>query len=478
MRIFGFDITRAARPVAAATSMSALNASPVFVPNGGGGWWPLIIREPFSGAWQQNRELAPETLLAFHAVYACVTLISADIGKLGVKLTRETSQGVWVETESPAFSPVLRKPNHFQNWNQFAENWIMSKLTRGNTYVLKERDERNVVIALYVLDTMNVIPLVADDGAVYYQLSSDNLSGLEIDVTVPASEIIHDRMNCLFHPLVGTSPLFACALAAQQGLAILRNSASFFENGAQPSGILVAPGAISDETADRLKTKWEEKYSGPNRGRLAVLGDGLKYEALTMTAVDAQLIEQLKMTESIVASAFHVPLYMIGIGAMPSFQNVEALAQQYYSQCLQSLIEAFELCLDEGLRLPPEFSTSLDLDRLLRMDTMSQIKTLVEGVGGGIYEPNYARRKMNLPPVTGGESPYLQQQNFSLAALAERDANNPFLKPATPATPAEATPATPAPPDEGESAYAAEAIARREADEAIAKAKAKGDIAP
>ena len=53
--------------------------------------------------------------------------------------------------------------------------------------------------------------------------------------------------------------------------------------------------------------------------------------------------------------------------------------------------------------------------------------------------PNEARFKENLVPVTGGESPMAQQQNFSLAALAKRDARpDPFAteKPAPAALPA------------------------------------------
>jgi phage portal protein BeeE len=40
---------------------------------------------------------------------------------------------------------VLRKPNRFQTRIQFLESWALSKLSRGNTYVLKQRDNRNVV---------------------------------------------------------------------------------------------------------------------------------------------------------------------------------------------------------------------------------------------------------------------------------------------------------------------------------------------
>lgn len=428
---FGIELVRSKSRAVAPVASQALSP----VGPGNGGWWPIFIREPFAGAWQQNVELRPETILAYHTVYACITLISNDIGKLALRLMERTRQGIWDEASSPAFSPVLREPNHYQTHIQFVENWIMSKLTRGNTYVLKERDDRNVVTSLYVLDTMNVTPLVTPRGEVYYQLNADNLAGLpEGEIVVPASEIIHDRMNCLFHPLVGTSPLFACALAARQGLAIGTGSAGFFENGAQPGGILVAPGAISDETAERLKKQWEEKFSGPNRGRLAVLGDGLKYEQLAMTAVDSQLIEQAKLNEQIVCSVFHVPGYLVGVGAVPSYQNVEALAQIYYSTCLQSLIESLELCLGRGLSLPGEYRVQMNLDGLLRMDTQALMKALTDGVSGGVLAPNEARRRLNLKPVKGGDSPYLQQQNYSLAALDARDQSAP--PPATPAPPA------------------------------------------
>ena len=76
---------------------------------------------------------------------------AADVAKMRLKLMQPEDE-VWKETTVPAFSPVLNKPNRFQTRIQFYESWIISKLRAGNAYVLKERDQRNVVVALYVLD--------------------------------------------------------------------------------------------------------------------------------------------------------------------------------------------------------------------------------------------------------------------------------------------------------------------------------------
>lgn len=446
MNLFGLTIQRTngglviGRTKAIATAR-ALGQRPLTPLSGRGGWW-TVVREPYLGAWQANNEIRTDTVLTYFAVFACTTLIASDIGKLTLRLVQMDAQGIWTETENPAFSPVLRKPNRYQTIQKFLEQWIVSKLIHGNTYVLKQRDQRGVVTALYVLDPTRVIPLVAPDGSVYYELKRDDLSGLPSEfVVVPAREIIHDTMVALYHPLCGVSPIYACGLAATQGLAIQNNSEKFFTNGSAPGGILTAPGAISQDTADRLKAYWDTNFSGDNIGKVAVLGDGLKYEALAVNAVDSELIDQLKWTAENVCSAFHVAPYMIGVGPPPPYANVEPLLQQYFSQCLQTLIVACEKCLDEGLELPKPYGTEFDITDLIWMDTATRTKAAGDGIGSGALSPNEARKKYyGIGPVSGGESPMVQQQYFSLEALAKRDASDPFAKP-TPA-PAAAPAAT------------------------------------
>lgn len=406
---FGFQVSRQ-KAVVAPTDLSSTRDL-----------WTPLLHESYSGAFQRGVKVSRETALTFSSLFACVTLIASDISKLGLRLVAKDSDGIWKETTSRAYSPVLRKPNRYQNRIKFIEQWVLSKLIYGNTYALKVRDNRGVVVALYILDPAHVQVMVAPGAVVFYKLQADNLSTLDEAVMVPASEIIHDVMNPIWHPLVGVSPISACSLATAQGTEIMKTSAKFFENGARPGGVLSAPGSISKDVAERLKTQWQSSFGGENVGKVAVLGDGLKFEHLAVNPVDAQLIDQLKYSAEMVCTAFHVPPYKVGVGAMPNYQNAQVLNQIYYSDCLHKLIEDLEIALDEGLRLPEGLGVEFNTDDILRMDALTQMTVLKEGVGAKIMLPNEARKRLNLSPQEGGDELWGQQQDHSLAALSRRD---------------------------------------------------------
>jgi HK97 family phage portal protein len=395
-----------------------------------GGWWP-VIREGYAGAWQQNITIRRETLYAYTPLFACIQRITTDIGKMPIRLMQKNGK-IWVVAtdKTSTYYKVIKKPNDYQNQSQFLVQWMISKLLAGNTYGLKLRDQRQNVVKVFLLDPTRVRPLITPLGEIWYECGYDPLSEVYESIMVPASEIIHDRMPGLFHPLVGTSPIFACALPAAQGHAMQRSSAAFFKNMAQPSGILTAPGPIADATARRLREVWEDKFTGGNVGKVAVLGDGLKFEPVTVSAAAAQAVEQLKLSGEQVCMAFNVPAFMVGVAPAPAMNNIESMTQQYWSQCLQFHIEGIECGLSEGIgldnpQLPVEMCTRLDLDALLKMDTTGRYNAYKTGISGAFMTPNEARMKENFVAVEGGDTVYMQQQNYSLAALAKRDSESP-----------------------------------------------------
>ena len=74
-------------------------------------------------------------------------------------------------------------------------------------------------------------------------------------------------------------------------------------------------------------------------------------------------------------------------------------------------------------------AVELDLDDLLMMDTAAKADAASKGVTAGLSYNEARFRFWDLGPVNGGDSPLAQQQNYSLEALAKRDASaDPFGK--------------------------------------------------
>lgn len=384
--------------------------------------WPSR-GEDYPGQWQANiprRDTGD--IVTFPYVWSAVTLIAGDIGKLPLKLMKRGDDGLWAETESPAFSHVLRKPSRHSTRQQWVESVILSVLLHGNAYLLKLFDNRNTVRELRLLSPDRVTVLASDSGEIFYQLQTDNLAGIGSDtVTVPANSIIHFRVNCIFHELIGVSPLRAAAMAAGLGLSIQENATDFFRNSSRVGAILTMPGAVADEDVELIKSRWETKFSGRNGARsVAILADGMTYSPLqSIPAADAQAIETLNWTGTTIAAVFKVPAFKLGLADI-KYDQVESLSKIYYSDCLQVYLEHFEALLTAGLNLPGDMAVEFDLDGLLRMSFGAQIATLGDAIGSGIFTINEARRAVGKPAVEGGNLIYRQEQEHPLAELANR----------------------------------------------------------
>lgn len=404
MNIFGFNITR------------EKSAQPVN--DWRHGW--RVIHEPSAGAWQRNEELKRGDLTCYPALYACLNRITQDIGKLPFLLKKKQANGIWDEEHNPAYSPVLRKPNGYQTQQQFREAWILSRLMDGNVFVLKQRDARQVVTALYVLDPCRVEPLVSESGRVFYRLSygtANNLLPASFDgtqVTVPASEIIHDRINPFHHQLLGVPPLCAAAMATGKNIRILRNSSTFFENNASPGGLITVPAGMSEEDADKITAFFNDNFTGAKSGRIGAIGADLKFTPFAFKAADSQLVEQMRYSDEQICQPFGIPPFKIGIGSIPAGLGVDAINLLYHEDALSGHIEAMENLLDEALGLPQDWGIWLDTSPLFRMDEGKQADVATKLVGGGVETPNEGRMRFNRPPLEGGDTVYMQQQDFPL----------------------------------------------------------------
>lgn len=419
MKLFGLTIQRAEKQMTPVTS----NASGF-----------MRILEPFTGAWQANVEERRGDIVTYPTLYACIYRIASDIGKLPFTL-KSYANGISTGVSNPAYDPVLRKPNGYQTPAQFREYWLITKLVQGNAYILKRRDNRGIVVDLYVLNPERVMPMVTDAGNVYYQLQTDAINTLPVGypadrLIVPASEIIHDRCMTIHHPLIGVPPLAAANWPATKNLKILRNATKFFSNNAQPGGLLSAPVGMREADAQKIKEYWATNFSGDNSGKVAIIGADMKFTSFAVNSVDAQMVEQMRYSDEQICQPFGIPPFKVGIGSIPTGLGVDGVNQLYYADALQTHIEHMEWLLDDGLKISAPLGVELDLDPLLRMDAGKRAEVETALVGGKIKTPDEGRAGFNLPPIDGGDTLWGQHQDYPLGVLATRNDLAPVEPPA------------------------------------------------
>jgi HK97 family phage portal protein len=382
---------------------------------GGALWhWPSNGDRGPPGAWQRNlnSNWLGQELIAFSAVYACINRIASDISKLPpIVYAVDPKTNAKTPQRADYYVQLMNRPNDFQTHGDFMYAFVQSYLMQGNTYVYCRRNRRDEITAMNVLNPYRTTPLIAEDGSIYYRCAEDLLAGIDSGQIVPARDMIHHRLPLLpGFPLVGVTPIFAAAASSAVGLKILQNSQQFFANAARPSGMLISDVKIADPEAARIRQDFDSAYRGEGIGKTALLSGGLKWEPLTITAQDAQLIEQLRWSVEDVGRVFSVPSFMLGDTSRVSYRNTEMLARMYLQQCLSAHIKAIEERFQAAFEFGPGFAFELDLSALLRTEIDVRYQAYQLALNSGWQSINEVRAQEGLDPIEGGEVPRVQMQ--------------------------------------------------------------------
>jgi HK97 family phage portal protein len=282
------------------------------------------------------------------------------------------------------------------------------------------------------------------------------------DFVVPQREILHLRFHTPRHPLIGESPIRAAAMAIGINVALSQSQAAFFANMRRPSGILSTDQAMTAVQMRQLRDAFDEQSRVWAKGGMPILGNGLKFQQLSIDSQDAQLVEAQRMSLEDICRVFGVPPPLVGDLSHATLNNSETLIQHFISMSLGSYLEHIERALDRLFGLGNSEYLELDTAALLRTDFAGRVDGLTKAVQGGLMTPDEARASEGLSPIKGGDTAFLQRQMTPIDKIgeilqAEIDAKKappeqPAVPPAPPAEqpqttpqPATAEPATAAP---------------------------------
>jgi len=357
----------------------------------------------------------PVTAMNCAAVLAAVNVLSQDIAKLPLLIYRRLpGGGREVATDHPLYPLLARKPNPWQSRFTFREQGQAHLLLRGNAYLLKVWNARGKISALIPLHPERVAIWVGM-GEPFYEVArtvgaieSHYLQGLPARLN--QEHVLHVPGLSL-DGVTGVSAIHYARETIGLALATEQYGAKLFGQGARPSGTLTHPGKLSPEGAARLRESWSSAYSGvANAGKVAVLEEGMKFEALALSNEDAQFLGSRQFSIVEIARIFRLPPHKLMDLGRATWSNIEQMSMEYVNDSLMPWLERWEAALEDGLLQENERDTYFiehDISRLLRGDSVSRSNYIKSLFYTGGLTVNEVRDIEGRNPIEGGERRYI-----------------------------------------------------------------------
>ena len=356
--------------------------------------------------------VTPETALSNSSVaMRCVTLRSELLASVGLHMFRRSTDGGRDRAaDNPLYGVLHDNFNPQLSAYEGREFLIRCLDLHGNAYLLIERNNKGQVTALYPLLPGTVTVERLKSGRLRYKVMQPN-GGTEVYLQ---EEILHIRGPSR-DGIVGQSPIQVARGTLGLTLALSDTQTGLMNNALRPSGVLSFENSLSKDGLDSVKNAIVEGWAGgKNAGRVMVLDNSAKYQQMSMSAEDAQLLESRKLANEDVARIFGVPPTAVGILDRGTYSNVEQEATSLIQNCLGPLASRIEAAMMRCL-LTEESRKTLyiehDLSGLLRGDVKSRYDAYRMAREMGVYSANDVRRRENEPPIKGGDD-YHQPANW------------------------------------------------------------------
>jgi HK97 family phage portal protein len=327
----------------------------------------------------------PTTAMQHSAVWACVDLIGSAISTLPLYAYRRGELD-----PLPDLPPILRQPSATMDTLDFVYATLQSLLVRGNAYgLIVDRAGAGLLPAQVELLDPNRVQVTAN-GAIEYRID-----GHLVD---PAS-IWHVKAFTTAGNVVGLSPIAHASQAVGLGVAAERYAAKFFGESAIPSGVLTSDQDIKQDRADQLKARWRERHAG-NRD-IAVLGNGARFQAVTVPPEEAQFLETTRANVATVARSFRMQPEMIASesGGSLTYANVEQRALDFLTFTLRPWLVRLETAL--SALLSSTTTVKFNAAALVRTDLLTRYQAHESAIRAGWKLRGEVRELEDLAPIPG-----------------------------------------------------------------------------
>lgn len=328
------------------------------------------------------------------ALYRSITLIAGAIAGLPFEAHR-----IGLKRE-PFRSLLLEKPHPDMTRMEIWEWLLCSLLSAGHAFALKTRD------ANYRVSLLD--PVAPDRVKVRRTSRSDlNPRGMEYDVRDEQGQTTTYTSDQMLHvpgPM-GLSPIGVARQSIGGALAAEEYSGRLWASGSLMAGVLQTEQRLDESHATALKQRWQEKIAGlAHAHEVAILDSGAKFQPISITPADSQLLEARKFHVTDIARLYGIPLHLLADMEKSSSwgTGIEQMAIGFVVFTLRPWLIRLEQRISDEC-LPRGIEAHFHTDELTLGDAKTRSEADAIDIQNGVRSFDEVRIKRGIAPRPGGD---------------------------------------------------------------------------
>jgi HK97 family phage portal protein len=388
----------------------------------------LLSDEVHGGKFLTAAEIRinPDTALQSTVFLACCRIISETVASLPLHVYRRLKNGhEEIAHDIPLYHVLSFAPNSWQTKFEFFEQMVMALTCWGNSYSEVNSGKYGAVTELNNLHPSRMRIERLENGRLKYSYN-DPQTGRLMQYT--QDQIMHVRWTPEPDGVKGMVPVEISRDAIALSRACEIYASKFWANMGRPGIVLQTDGALSAETAERLRDNWERIHRGvQNAYKTAVLTNGLKVEPFGATNNDSQFLEVRRFQCEEICRCFRLPLHLV---QGQSGGNLEIQGQEFINYTLMPWLIRIEQSISRSLIYDDAtYYAKFDTRGLLRGDSNSRAAFYSTMLNLGILSINECRRAEGLGPLGPEADKHLVAMNLQPLEEAVKPKPDPSMMP-------------------------------------------------
>ena len=361
--------------------------------------------------------LSADGAMQLSAVWSCVDRRAKVVGSLPFFVYETDGRGLrQLARDSRLWSLLHESPNSRMTPFEFWRAMMMNHDLRGNAYARLDRDEATgEVVSMWPMPADQVTPVVMADGSMVYEYRF----GGDL-VIIDESNVLH--LKDLGNGTVGLPRIEYMAATTTEAVGSQTHASRSFANGGKPTGTLMLDRVLKPEQRAQIRKNFAEMAEGP-MARLFLLEADMKYQPLTMSPEDLQLLDSRKFSVEEFARWFDMPPVLMHHANVTTWgSGIEQIMEGWHKLSILPLLKSIEQAVRKRVMTPAQrsrMSCEFSYDALLRSSLKDRSEIYAKQVQNGLKTRNECRQLENDPPVDGGDVLTVQSNLLPIAQLGQ-----------------------------------------------------------